>query len=134
MVNPLSRHVQSGAYTQYPKPALPRCNVGDKTVPDQQGPTVPSRLYTIWLTTINDGAGYTDHAVPDDEMVTAQGVYTAICGSMVYPAVLDTPPGWRCVRCATTLETRKLRHKQRRPGPGHRRPGWLARFIRWCQY
>jgi hypothetical protein len=98
--------------------------------PDRHGLSKPSRLYTIWLTTVNADADYTDHAVPDDEMVTGQGVYTAICGSVVYPAVLSTPPGWQCARCATALGAQKRRHDQRGSGPSHRRPGWFARFIK----
>jgi hypothetical protein len=64
-------------------------------VPDTQPTTSLSRLWTIWVTGVNDGAERTEHAVADEEMAAGSGRYTAVCGSVVHAASLAAEPGWR---------------------------------------
>lgn len=90
-----------------------------------------SRLWTFWVTSINGKDGRTDHAVPEDELATGSGRYTAICGAVVNPASLTTPPGWQCARCVMLLRLRTRcpgRHGHRHAG---RKPGWFARVLGW---
>jgi hypothetical protein len=142
---------QSGAYTQSPNPS--KRNPGDKptrppgapirietphvlqpereslAVPTYQAArTRPSDRYTIWLTTTIGQAGHTDHAVRHAELATRSGSYTAVCGSLVHPASMMTPPGPQCVRCVTYFET-TAPHSQPRTAAGRHKPSRFRRIL-----
>ena len=64
------------------------------------------RLFTTWFTSAADGR---DHAVTDEE--AGRGFQSAtdpeaLCGDVVTPVPLTTPPGPRCHRCELYLRAR----------------------------
>lgn len=56
------------------------------------------------------------HAVLSESMAAGTGHCTAVCGHMVLPASLSSPPGTRCVLCeqATDAVTEPRRDTRRR--------------------
>jgi len=64
---------------------------------------VTSRQYVVWVTSIES----TDHAVTDEAMTVGikarKGEYSAVCGALVLPHSMLTPPGPRCPRCVAHL-------------------------------
>jgi len=71
-----------------------------------------------------------NHLVSDQAtqagLMSGQGRYTAACGHLTVAAALVVPPGPTCRDCETAL------HRITITGPtSHRRPGLLARLLRW---
>lgn len=58
------------------------------------------------------------HAVLSESLVAGTGHCTAVCGHMVLPASLSSPPGSRCVLCdeATIAPAEARRESRRRWG------------------
>jgi hypothetical protein len=55
-----------------------------------------------------------------------QGLYLTLCGHLAVAAALVVPPGPTCQDCETAL------HRITTTAPtSHRRPGLLARLLRW---
>ncbi|MGH3566340.1 MAG: hypothetical protein ACRDRH_09960 [Pseudonocardia sp.] len=61
-------------------------------------------LWITWMTSSDDRL---EHAVTDDTGVRgAKGRYRAVCGHLVSPRALVSPPGPACPRCQTHLDQR----------------------------
>jgi hypothetical protein len=58
-----------------------------------------SQPYVTWMTCGIDGL---HHAITDESAVDGRewGIYPAVCGHLVHPAGMSTPPGSRCRDCA----------------------------------
>jgi len=103
----------------------------ERIVTNRQATATSSRLWTIWVTGVNDGAVHIDHAVPDEEMMIGQGEYAAVCGEAVHPAPLTVPPGRRCAQCVTFLQARAQHQARRTHGSGGHTPSWLPQVFGW---
>ena len=126
------RGVQLGAYAPCPALFVPPTEMIVTAVNEQATTSTSSRLWTFWVTSTNDDEdGRTDHAVPEEELAAGSGRYAAVCGAVVHPASLTTPPGWQCERCVMLLRARAQRPGRHGHGPAARRSGWLARVLEW---
>lgn len=110
---------------------LDREQLAGWTIVPEEAPATSSRIWTTWITDV-DGPDHAEHAVADEELTGRLGRYTAVCGSVVHPAPMAAPPGWRCMRCVMFLRARVRRHRPRRHGHGYRRYG-LARALGWSR-
>jgi hypothetical protein len=103
----------------------------ERIVTNRQATVTSSRIRTIWVTGVSDGAVHIDHAVPDEEMMIGQGEYAAVCGAAVHPAPLTVPPGRLCGQCVTFLQARAQHHERRTNSAGRQTSTWLARIFGW---
>jgi hypothetical protein len=75
----------------------------------------------IWMTCLLDGW---EHAVTDEQMAEGapRGRYLSVCGRLVTPGSLFSPPGRRCRTCHATLTPA--------PAPRHPRPSWWRSLLK----
>lgn len=86
------------------------------------------RLFTAWFTSSVDWA---DHAVTDEEFVEHRPEPTAVCGTVIMLAPMESPPGQRCPRCVAFLRAQQTAEVLDEPQPHlNLRPVWLARLLR----
>lgn len=86
------------------------------------------RLFTAWFTSSVDWA---DHAVTDEEFVEHRPEPTAVCGTVIMLAPMESPPGQRCPRCVAFLRAQQTAEVLDEPEPHlNLRPVWLARLLR----
>ena len=86
---------------------------------------------TIWVTSADDDAGRTEHAVPDEQMARRQGTYTAVCGTVLSLAAMTVESDWRCNHCVLLLRARTRHLGQCSRSRGHRAGTWFARVFGW---
>jgi len=79
------------------------------------------RLWVTWMTCAYDGL---EHAISDEAFALAYdqgiGAYHAVCGHLVVPQALISPPGRRCGECLAVLHERLS---------WTRRNGWFGRLL-----
>ncbi|MGH3493142.1 MAG: hypothetical protein ACRDRL_20235 [Sciscionella sp.] len=65
--------------------------------------TAAHRLSLFWII----DPARTEHAVHDDDMTASVardlGAYPALCGAIIHPAALSTPPARLCAACAAAV-------------------------------
>ncbi|TCP43888.1 hypothetical protein EV191_12042 [Tamaricihabitans halophyticus] len=91
------------------------------------------RLFVTWFRSGTDGQ---DHAVPDDQAsreFRAAPDPEAVCGHLVAPVSLTSPPGPRCETCARYVRARSTLPDFDRRMDGrscrHRKPSLLRRLF-----
>lgn len=78
-------------------------------------PTAPAAEPNASVTCARDGRTHVvTHAVLAESLTSGAGCCTAVCGHVVLPASLASPPGERCVLC-TEDSDRPRREPRRRP-------------------
>lgn len=75
-----------------------------------------------------------EHAVTDDDVAAsvrgARGRYPSLCGHLVTPRALVSPPGRRCPHCQAHLDQRKGTPPRRRAAGWMRWPVALLAALR----
>jgi hypothetical protein len=84
---------------------------------------VTERLFTIPITCYFD---HRAHEVTDENIAAGRhtGHYQALCGYRIVAAAMAAPVGRPCPECIAVLIASRPR-----PGPRHRRAGWLWRIL-----
>ncbi|MEJ8281062.1 hypothetical protein [Pseudonocardia spirodelae] len=82
-------------------------------------PTTPGDEQSVTVTCARDGRSHVvAHAVLADSLAAGTGHCTAVCGHVVLPASLASPPGDGCLLCAETSGVGRRARRRARLGFG----------------